>query len=408
MGSPPGVESPHSLICIVRKFGALSASRSLAIRLSLLFFWLFAGLGLYLPFFPVFLAGRGLSPDEIALVLFVPIVIRAAAAPFVSGLADRRIDPALFLSLSSLAIGGLFALTAFVSGLIPLLILAALIAVLQSASIPLSDALTIKAAQTHQGLHYGRIRLWGSVSFFLANLGGGFLLAHFGGVSIPLAIGVMTAVVLPVLLPLRERTGRATADVVGPRVSLPRFLLVIFAAAALIHASHAFLNAFGSLVWAAQDYGAEMIGAIWALNILGEVVLFWFFGSAIGPRFPAFAFLMVGGGVAVMRWVAMGFSPGPVVLALCQLSHGLTFGATHLGSIALVARFAPEGARSRAQGLMSAMNGALVSAGTLASGWLFTHLGAAGFWAMVPLALAGFALAAWCAWRQPQSAREGG
>ena len=159
---------------------------------------------------------------------------------------------------------------------------------------------------------------------------------------------------------------------------------------------------------AAQDYGAEMIGAIWALNILGEVVLFWFFGSAIGPRFPAFAFLMVGGGVAVMRWVAMGFSPGPVVLALCQLSHGLTFGATHLGSIALVARFAPEGARSRAQGLMSAMNGALVSAGTLASGWLFTHLGAAGFWAMVPLALAGFALAAWCAWRQPQSAREGG
>lgn len=374
-----------------------------------MFFWLFAGLGLYLPFFPVFLAGRGLSPDEIALVLFVPIVIRAVAAPFVTGLTDRRIDPALFLSFSSLTIGGLFALTAFVSGLVPLLILAALIAVLQSASIPLSDALTIKAAQTHQGLHYGRIRLWGSVSFFLANLGGGFLLAHFGGVSIPLAIAVTTAAVLPIILPLREQTPTAHAPVaVVARTRLPRFLLMIFAAAALIHASHAFLNAFGSLVWTAQGYSAEMIGVIWALNILGEVVLFWFFGSAVGPRFPAFAFLMLGGGVAVLRWMVMALSPGPFLLALCQLSHGLTFGATHLGSIALVSRFAPEGARSRAQGTMSAMNGALVSAGTLASGWLFTHLGAAGFWAMVPLAGAGFALALWCAVRQPHSARDGG
>ena len=386
----------------------MSGSRPLAVRLSLLFFWLFAGLGLYLPFFPVFLAGRGLSPDEIALVLFVPIVIRAAAAPFVSGLADRRIDPALFLSFSSLAIGGLFALTAFVSGLVPLLILAALIAVLQSASIPLSDALTIKAAQTHQGLHYGRIRLWGSVSFCLANLGGGFLLASWGGVSIPLAIALVTAAVLPVVLPLRDRARPATPDAFVSRAALPRFLLLIFAAGALIHASHAFLNAFGSLVWAAQGYSAEMIGVIWALNIFGEVVLFWFFGSAVGPRFPAFLFLMLGGGIAVLRWMAMAMEPGPVVLALCQLSHGLTFGATHLGSIALVSRFAPEGARSRAQGMMSAMNGALVAGGTLASGWLFTHLGAAGFWAMVPPALAGFALAAWCAWRQPQSVREGG
>lgn len=389
--------------------GALTVSRPLAVRLSLLFFWLFAGLGIYLPFFPVFLAGRGLSPDEIALVLFVPIVVRAVAAPFVTGLTDRRIDPALFLSFSSVAIGALFALTAFTSGLVPLLILAALIAVLQSASIPLSDALTIKAAQTHQGLHYGRIRLWGSVSFFLANLGGGFLLAFFGGVSIPLAIAVTMAAIVPIVLPLRERVSTAqTPHGTVSKTKLPVFLLLIFLAAALIHASHAFLNAFGSLVWTAQGYGAETIGVIWALNILGEVVLFWFFGSAVGPRFPAFAFLMLGGGIAVLRWIIMAGAPDSALLVLCQLSHGITFGATHLGSIALVSRFAPEGARSRAQGTMSAMNGALVAAGTLASGWLFTHLGAAGFWAMVPLAAAGFGLALWCSLLQPQSERDGG
>lgn len=388
-------------------YGSLPASRSIAIRLSFLIAGLFAGLGIYFPFFPVFLAGRGLSPDEIALVLFLPIVIRAAAAPFVSSLADRRIDPAAFLAYSNLAVGALFACAALVSGLWAFLILAAMIAVLQSASIPLSDALTIKAAQTHQHLHYGRIRLWGSVAFFAANLGGGFLLAHFGGISIPLAIGLCTAAVVPFVLPLRGMAAETAHDA-ARAARLGGFLFLIFGATALIQASHAFLYAFGSLLWTAQGYGAEAIGFIWAFNIIGEVALFWFFGSAVGPRFPAFAFILMGGAAAALRWIVMAFSPGPVLLALCQLSHALSFGATHLGAIALVARFAPQGARSRAQGMMSAINGAFSATVTLGSGWLYAQFGSGGFWVMLPLALAGTALSAVAFFRQPQSAREGG
>lgn len=385
----------------------MSASRPLAIRLAFLIAGLFAGLGLYLPFFPVFLAGRGLSPDEIALVLFVPIVIRAAAAPFVSGLADRRIDPALFLALSHAAIAFLFALTAFATGMPAFLVLAALIAVLQSASIPLSDALTIQAAQMHTGLHYGRIRLGGSVSFFAANLLGGFLIAHFGLVAVPLGIALCMASVVPLAMPLRSLGGRVERRF-NVSVPLGGFLMLILTAAAFIQSSHSYLYAFGSLLWTAEGYGAEIIGAIWALNILGEVLLFWFFGSAVGPRFPAFGFLLLGGAVAALRWIVMAFSPGPILLALCQLSHALSFGATHLGSIALLARFAPEGARSRAQGMMSAITGGLNAVLTLASGWLFQHTGAGGFWAMLPLAFIGVALAAVALWRQPQSERGGG
>jgi PPP family 3-phenylpropionic acid transporter len=104
----------------------------------------------------------------------------------------------------------------------------------------------------------------------------------------------------------------------------------------------------------------------------------------------------------------MAFSPDPIVLTLCQLSHAFSFAATHLGSIALLSRFAPEGARSRAQGMMSAITGGMTALLTLGSGWLFQHTGAGGFWAMVPLAVAGVALAAFAFWRQPQRAREGG
>ena len=385
----------------------MSVSRPIAIRLSLLFAGLFTGLGLYLPFFPIFLAERGLTPDQIALVLFVPIVIRAIAAPFVSGLADGRVDPALFLAVSNGGVALLFGLSAFVSTLPAFLILAALIAVLQSASIPLSDALTIQAAQTHPQLSYGRVRLWGSVSFFVANLGGGFLLAFFGGVSIPLAIALFTASVLHIVLPLKGQNHEPRA-VHEQRVTLGRFLFLIIIATALIQASHAYLYAFGSLLWSAQGYSSEMIGIIWALNIISEVLLFWFFGSAVGPRFPAFSFIILGGGIAALRWSMMAFAPSGVLLALCQFSHGLSFGATHLGAIALLARFAPHGARGRAQGFLSAVTGGLTAIITLGSGWLFTETGARGFWVMVPLSLLGVALTAFAFWRQPHSARDGG
>jgi MFS transporter, PPP family, 3-phenylpropionic acid transporter len=385
----------------------VSASRPLAIRLSLLFAGLFTGLGLYLPFFPIFLSDRGLAPDDIALILFVPIVVRAAAAPFVASLADRLIDPALFLGLSNIGVALLFALSAFASDVSAFLVLSAFIALLQSASIPLSDALTIKAAQTHPDLNYGRVRLWGSVAFFIANVGGGFLLALLGAVSIPLAIALCTASVLPIIWPLRGQ-GREVHPSDQPPIALGQFLLVIIAASALIQASHAYLYSFGSLLWSAQGYSSEMIGAIWALNIISEVMLFWFFGSAVGPRFPAFSFLLLGGSAAALRWVVMAFEPSGFVLALCQLTHGLSFGATHLGAIALLARFVPSRARGRAQGLLSAMTGGLTALITLGSGWLYTEFGAAGFWLMVPLAVLGALLTGGAYARQPQSRAMGG
>lgn len=385
----------------------MSDPRSNAVRLSLLSGSIFAGLGIYQPFFPVFLAERGLTPDAIALVLFVPIVIRAISAPILAGLTDRRVDPALFLAIAHGLTACLYAVTALVWGLPAFLALAVFTALLQSTSIPLSDALTIKAAQVGPGLHYGRVRLWGSITFFIANLVGGVLLAHWGGVSIPLAIALCSLCVIPIVLPLRGMGGARDAAMTGP-VKLGGFLFLIFVATALIQSSHAFLYAFGSLLWTAQGYGAETIGVVWALNILGEVALFWFFGSAVGPRFPAFTFILMGGVAAALRWMVMAFSPSPVLLVACQISHALSFGATHLGAIALVARFAPAGARGKAQGMMSAINGAVAASVTLMSGWLYGHFGESGYWAMVPLALGGVALASIAALRQPQSARDGG
>ena len=50
---------------------------------------LFGVVGIYLPFFPVFLAGRALDETQIAIVLAAPLAIRILFAPAAGAVADR-------------------------------------------------------------------------------------------------------------------------------------------------------------------------------------------------------------------------------------------------------------------------------------------------------------------------------
>ena len=65
---------------------------------------------------------------------------------------------------------------------------------------------------------------------------------------------------------------------------------------------------------------------------------------------------------------AWPFSATTSAVLVLQMLHGLTFGATQLGAMAAVSRFAPEGARGRAQGTLSAANALASASATLMSG----------------------------------------
>ena len=71
---------------------------------------------------------------------------------------------------------------------------------------------------------------------------------------------------------------------------------------------------------------------LWALGVLAEIVLF-----ALSARLPA-AFtpsvlILIGGAGALVRWIAMALDPPGALLPLLQCLHGLSFGATHLGTL---------------------------------------------------------------------------
>jgi MFS family permease len=62
------------------------------LRFMMLYSALFSAFGLASPFLPAFLAGRGLGPEEIGLVLGAATALRLVCGPIAGRLADRGRD----------------------------------------------------------------------------------------------------------------------------------------------------------------------------------------------------------------------------------------------------------------------------------------------------------------------------
>jgi PPP family 3-phenylpropionic acid transporter len=89
----------------------------------------------------------------------------------------------------------------------------------------------------------------------------------------------------------------------------------------------------------------------------------------------------------------MTLNPPGALLVLLQGLHGLSFGATHLGTLAFIGRAAPAGLAATAQGYLAVSTGIAIAAGTGLSGLLYGRFGTAAYGAMALIAAAGLAAA---------------
>ncbi len=178
------------------------------------------------------------------------------------------------------------------------------------------------------------------------------------------------------------------------RPRLPLKLWLCIGAAAAIQASHGAIYGFGSIYWTSQGIGPVWVGSLWATGVLSEIALFAGITALPASWRSPVRLLTLGAGAAILRAIGM-YLVGDHLAALVPLQglHGLTFGATQLGAMAAVSAFAPEGARGRAQGTLSAVNAGISVVATLASGLAYRAGGPLAFLLMAPLAAGGLALA---------------
>lgn len=379
---------------------AASARASYSLRLALFYGALFLIYGVHLPYLPVWLDGRGMTPQEIAVITAAPLFLRVLVTPSVAMLADRTgLERPLVIGLAALTFLLAVALSQTASFL-PIFLAAVPFAIALSTAMPLTETIAVAGVRAH-GLDYGRMRLWGSLTFVGAGFAGGWLIDHVGAEAVMGCLIVATAATAAMawLLPGRISAGQpgeaspARSGGLAEAAKLmrsPVFLAFLLAAGAA-QGSHGMFYTFGALTWHAQGISTAAVGGLWAIAIAGEVALFAYSGSVI-VRWGPVALLVAGTAGALVRWALMSFSPPLAALVLLQLLHTLTYGASHLGAMHFIARAVPASAQGTAQALYATVaSGLMIGGATLAAGWLNGHLGARAYWAMAGLAAFGLA-----------------
>lgn len=372
-------------------------------RLAAYYFAFFAHAGANVSYFSLYLASRGLEAREIAFAVAMPQLARIVAPSLWGWLADHwgagypgaRRAVVRFASVAMLA--G-FAALPFCDGVASIALALLLMSLLSAGASPLVEAITLSILEGRMG-RYGPIRLWGSIGFILAVLGVGAWLDHAGaGTLLPILIGLALCVcAVSVVLP----TGAAPA-LRGERVALGAVLrrpevIAFFGACVCMNAAHGTMYVFYSIYLERAGYSTTMIGVLWTLGVVAEILLFLRLPEVM-RRFPVRALLLASFGCAVLRFLAVGWGVDSLpVLAVAQLLHAATFGVFHSAAVAMVHRLFPGPLAARGQALYSSIAYGLGGAiGSLVAGWSWVALGPSPSFALSALfAVAGGLLVAW-------------
>ena len=360
-------------------------------RLAGLYAAFFVVAGIAQPFFPVWLKAKGLDAGMIGLVLAAPMVVRVLAIPLATRQADRydALRAGLIVTCWASVLG--YALVGSADGAVTIFVMFALASLATTPVMPLAETYAFKGL-TARGLSYGPVRLWGSAAFIVGNFAAGYAADVIPArhiIWMIVAASVITALSAVSLMPLSSPQPLPSEPPAARRSLLrdPAFVAVL-AAASLIQASHAVFYGFSAVEWRAAGLDGVTVAALWALGVVAEIVLFAFSGR-LPPFFQPSVLLMIGAAGATLRWAGMALDPPAAALPFLQLLHALSFGATHLGALAFLARRAPPGQGATAQGYLAIALG-LVMAGAMGlSGVLYAAFGSLAYAAMALAAIAG-------------------
>jgi PPP family 3-phenylpropionic acid transporter len=147
-------------------------------------------------------------------------------------------------------------------------------------------------------------------------------------------------------------------------------ILAFIVACFLMQFSHGAYYTFYTIYMQGFGYSETLIGQLWALGVIAEVVLYIFFMHRLLGRFGARAILIASLGIACLRWLLIGnFGDSLAILLFAQLLHAATFGSFHAAAIHYVHHAFTHKLQGRGQALYSSISfGAGGAAGSVASG----------------------------------------
>ena len=346
-------------------------------RLSSYYFFHFAALGALVPFWGPYLLERGFAPAAIGGLMAI-LMGTKIVAPNVWGL----IADAQGQRMPIVRLGALLALLCFVpvfwaQGFWAMALVMAAFSFFWNAPLPLMESVTFN----HLGARvsrYAGVRVWGSIGFILTVLLLGWGQQQAGSILVPYSVLVLfTGVWLSCLLiPDRGQQHDPARHLSLRRLMTRPEILFFLTACLLMQASHGAYYAFYSIYLEATGYDRPVVGALWALGVAIEVIVFLNMHRLL-EHLGARRVLLASLGLAVLRWTLIGlFIDLVAVQILAQTLHAASFGAFHAAAIHLAHHYFPGATQGRGQALYNSVSfGVGGAAGSLISGGLWSSAG---------------------------------
>ena len=327
-------------------------------RLAGFYFGYYAAIGALVPYLSLYLHARGLSPAQIGSVVGMLAVTRIFA-PYLWGMAadasGRR------MRVVRLTLGGallcFLALTS-VSGFAALCLVIFLYGLFANGTMAQFEVVTFAhlAAQSHG---YSRIRVWGSIGFVVLVLGLGPVLEWLGIQTLPYWIAALFAGAWLVALRIPDAMVSTAAAQPTPSawsVARQQPVLALLLACLLAQISFGPYYGFYSLYLEQHGYRKDVIGLLWALGVIAEVVVFWLIPRWL-PRLSLRWLFVASQLVTVLRWLVTPLVVGSLVASAgVQLLHAISFGVYHLAAVTLIQRQFPQALQGRGQAIYIGMS----------------------------------------------------
>jgi len=350
-------------------------------RLSSFYFSYYFFVGLFVPYWGIYLTSLSFSALQIGALLSLFQISRIFAPNFLGWIADRSGEYIKWIKISSFFGFILFIGIFWANSFLSIFLIMMAMSIFTSSTLPLAESLTLAHLKANKAdSKYSHIRLWGSIGFIVAAILLGVMIDSIGEKSLIYALLLtqlvifLLAFILPtkkvIFLPKKKRS-------IWP-ILKKREVAVLLVSCALMVSSHGLLYNFYSIFLEQQGYSGTTIGLLWAVGVIFEIIIFLLMPRILN-KFTLKAVLLISLGFAVIRFFLIGaYVDSMILLFIAQVMHAATFGSFHVASIQLIAHFFYNEHQARGQSLYNSITYGVGGAiGGLGGGYMIEYSGMA-------------------------------
>lgn len=347
-------------------------------RLSSFYFFYFASIGVLIPFWGLYLKSLGFTSAAIGAMMAMIMATKIISPNIWGWVADHTGK-----RMAIVRLGGFLSVVTFAGIFVSdqywwLVGIMMLFSFFWNATLPQFEATTFfhLGDDTHR---YSSIRLWGSVGFIVAVWVIGQQLDGAKISYLPMILmAIFICIWLSSLFVPDQTAGHLSRTKEPLRKVLKRPEVVgLLAVCFLMQMAHGPYYTFYSIYMQDHGYSLSVIGYLWALSVLAEVLIFMRMHKLV-PRFGLKRLLIVSLLLSVCRWLIIALFPMSFPLIIfAQVLHAATFGVYHAVAIQYIHHYFVAQHQGKGQALYSSLSfGAGGASGSLYAAYTWDSFGA--------------------------------